>query len=420
MSNPWRWGKAVLARSERLPLVGSLQSSVRKGLLLGASVGALSFLLVGGVLGGLSRGAMGVWMGAAGGCLAGVMLGGVVGAIFAMGRLPQKGSPVVSIELDTGDGRVKPGENVTGCVRITGKNTFRTSGGKVYLVCRGFYAYDRIGESEESDLEFARESRQYLVEEAKVIPPGRLRRGASHRHPFRFTLSNLGPPTHHGYVCSVRWTLHAVLEAPDMPSIMAHRELFLEAAPPFLEMGHREYQSVVSTQVGQLVLSLSRAVYAEGEKLHGHVRVTASRSFGARGIRAVLLRIENLSAGDDHFVYVTEWDPTSGLFRGERRPGGKGTTYVWLEDEIQLSGLISFGASESVTLPFELHVPTAWRPTLSTDCGKVTWKVGIVVSRSSHSDLRVFHEVIVHTEAGNPGSHDAGQRSENPALQQEA
>ncbi|OGO04698.1 MAG: hypothetical protein A2Y73_01255 [Chloroflexi bacterium RBG_13_56_8] len=243
----------------------------------------------------------------------------------------------------------------------------------------------------------------YLQDEARVIPPGRLKRGKAHRYPFRFTHTDVGPPTHLGYICSVRWTLHAVLEVPDVPPFLAYRELFLEAPPPFFDMGDREYHSTVSTAVGELELVLPRVVYAQGEVLRGSMRFNATREFDAEEIRVILLRIENLSAGDDHFVYVAEWDPVTGLFRGERWPGGEGTTYVWLEAEVVLSRTRRFVPTNYLNLPFEFQIPSDWRPTLTTGHGRVTWKVGVIIPRPDYPDLRVFHEVIVYTADGDYG-----------------
>ena len=48
----WRkWSDIASIRAERLPLLGQLQSGTRKGMLLGAALGAAFFLLLGGIPG---------------------------------------------------------------------------------------------------------------------------------------------------------------------------------------------------------------------------------------------------------------------------------------------------------------------------------------------------------------------------------
>ena len=85
-----------------------------------------------------------------------------------------------------------------------------------------------------------------------------------------------------------------------------------------------------------LTLTLPRGPYAQGGKVSGRLQMHWLESFEADNVRAVLLRIENVPLGDDHTVYVDGWDQAASLFHGERRPGGQGTTYVWLESDVGL------------------------------------------------------------------------------------
>ncbi len=392
-----RWSDSASAQAERLPLLGRLQSGTRKGLLLGAALGMAFLFLLGGVLGGLNRGPGGAVIGAFCGALLGLVLGSIGGAFLGTRYLPQEGHAVVSIELDDPSGRFAPGQTVSGRVRLIAENTLRILGGKAYFACRGFYLADTISENGSSQLEFTREAHEYLVQEANIIPTGIIRRGGAHRYPFRFTVPLEALPTHHGYVCSVHWTLHAVLDVPDIERITAQREIAVEAQPTMLSVSRAEYQSTTSAQVCQMTLSLPRAIYAQGEKVSGRVQITALESFEAADIRAVLLRVESTLRGDDHIVYVNGWDQVTGLFHGERRPGGQGTTYVWLEGEVNLSDVVGFKVAETTTLNFALDLPADWRPTFATKDGRVIWKVGVIISRPERSDVRAFHEIVVHT-----------------------
>ena len=394
----WRkWSDIASIRAERLPLLGQLQSGTRKGMLLGAALGAALLLLLGGISGGLNRGPGGAIIGALSGALLGIVAGGIGGAYLGARYLPQEGYASLSIELDDPSECFAPGQTITGRVRVTPENTLKVAGGRAYFACRGFYVADTMDEDGSGPPEFMRESREYLVQEANVIPAGMIRRGASHRHPFKFTVPDDALPTHRGYICSVRWTLHAVLDMPDVPRITAQREVAVEAEPPILHVSRLEYQSVISAQVCQLTLTLPRVIYAQGEKVSGRLQMTALESFEADNVRAVLLRIENVPLGDDHTVYLDGWDQATSLFHGERRPGGQGTTYVWLESDVGLHEAISYKVAETTAYSFSLDIPVEWRPTFSTRDGRVTWKVGVIISPAGRSDVRAFHEIIVHT-----------------------
>ena len=285
------------------------------------------------------------------------------------------------------------------------KTTFKTDGGKFYFICRGFFVHDQTDAANPGAPESVRESRQYLLQQADSIPAGTIRQGSSKRYPLEFTIPNEALPTHLGHACAVRWTLHATLEAPGDTLVKAQQELYVESVPPVLPPQPTGYRSDTSSPQCRLILILPQVVCAEGDTLKGEVQIVPLESFDAQEVRVLLLRIENTSEGDDHVTYVGEYDTESGQLRGERLPGGQGTTYVWLEDEADLSGFVRYQAAEPVDYAFELHVPTQWRPTVATKDGRVTWKVAVVVDRGRHSDLRAFHEVIVHTAM--PGMAEA-------------
>jgi hypothetical protein len=100
---------------------------------------------------------------------------------------------------------------------------------------------------------------------------------------------------------------------------------------------------------------------------------------------------------NDHVVYIAEFSPSEGLFRGERRDGGQGTTYIWLEAEAELAGPTSVRLGEPLTFAFTLPLPRFWLPSMRTADGSVTWKLGTVLRRAGKPDVRAFHEVVVHT-----------------------
>ncbi|MHB1294381.1 MAG: vacuolar protein sorting-associated family 26 protein [Anaerolineae bacterium] len=358
----------------------------------------MALLLLGGIFGWVNRGLVGAGIGAASGALCGFVLGALTGAIVGSVSSPRSDQVLLSIALDRADARYSPGETVSGRVTVASQRNLTVGRGKVYLVGRGFYARDTMSGGAQSP-EFVREARDYALLENDLIPAGVLHRGTPHTYPFRFTVPVDAQPTHQGHICRLHWSIHTTLEAPDISTAEAQQELLIEAAPPELPRAPAGYQATAATQVCQLVLELPRAVYAQGEAITARAYIMPTESFEADEVRAVLLRVENTPAGEDHIVYVSHWDAAAGRFRGERRSGGSGTTYVWLEGEDYLSGPCQFRVAQPVSHSIEIPIPAEWRPTLWNDDGRVTWKLATVIARSNKPDIRALHEIIVHTAA---------------------
>ena len=182
---PYRSSRSLVYASERWPLLGSLPSGTRAGLLIGAGGLALLFGLLGGLLGWLNRGAVGGIIGAISGVLAGLVVGGVIGAISGKEHLPQHGRMVATLELDDPIARLKPGDKLSGGVLLKAENSLQVGNVKVYLVCRGFYAHDQVGDDDSSQPQFVRETSNYLVQEADLGLAGMIHRGRAKRLPFR-------------------------------------------------------------------------------------------------------------------------------------------------------------------------------------------------------------------------------------------
>jgi len=404
MRIPRRFGQDLRALAERTPILGRLRGILSDGAARGGLIGGLVCLVLGAILGGLNRGLGGAIVGALCSAVAGAGLGAGVSYIIASQPFAlQKGQRVtLRLQVENEDARYLPGDTITGQLLVSADRTTHLQGGSVYLVCRGFQAHDRALENGSREPQFVRSSKEHLVEEANVVPAAVVRRGGTLAFPFSFDLPLRSLPTHKGYVYSVLWALHAVVRMSDGSESAARQEVLVESIPPVVRGTEGEYQSIAPTQVCRMVLSLPTVLVGEGEHIDGQVRITPIDGLALSEVRAVLLRIENIDAGDDHTVYVAEWDAATGLFRGQRQPGGRGTTYVWLESEAVLSGPVQLAAAESVIHRFSLEVPNQWRPTVSDTDGRVTWKVGVIASRRDLPDLRVFHEVIVHTASTQP------------------
>jgi hypothetical protein len=397
MKSSDKWMQQARSRLSQFPLFRNMPQDIQAGVARGIFVGAVACLILGGFFGALNRGPVGTLVGAISGALLGAVLGGLIGGVMGMFYPQGDARASISIDLDSGAGRYAPGETISGYVEIKPENTFRTSGGSLYFLCRGQYLSAVDGGDGRDAPKMDRDARQYLLQQILTIPGGTLRRGASLRYPFSAQVPEDALPTHHGYICSVRWTLMLALEGPDETDLKAEQELLVEAKPPALTSAREGYRSSVEAPDCQLVLKLGRAVCAEGESLKAEAHIMPLKNFAAREVRALLLRIEHTPKGDDHTVFVSAWNPATGQFRGERRPGGKGTTYVWLEEEARLSGPMHFEAGEAETLACTLNVPAQWRPTLLTKESEVIWKVALMIVRDPLNDIRALHEVIVHT-----------------------
>mgnify|MGYP000849187563 CR=1 FL=1 len=424
MRIPWRFSQAVHAVAERTPTLGQLQGTLRslrdrgssivgglgrgsdvmRRLGPGGPIGGLALLLVCGILGATNRGLAGAVVGGLSGSVLGVALGAAASYAFtALPFLPQKGRrATVRLQMERDNARFLPGDTVTGQLLVSADRSVRLQGGTIYLACRGFQVYDKAQENGSREPQFARSSKEHLVEQLDVVPSAVVRQGGTLSFPFSFELPLRALPTHKGYVYSVLWTLHAVVRLPDGAEAKARQEILVESIPPTVRGVEGEHQAIAPTQACQMVLSLPSVLAGEGERIEAQVRITPITSLSLTEVRAVLLRVENIPAGDDHTVYVAEWNADTGMFRAERQPGGRGTTYVWLESEAVLSGPVQLAAAESVIHRFALEVPREWRPTLSHPDGRVTWKVGVIATRPEQSDLRAFHEVIVHTASSQP------------------
>ncbi len=414
-----RWSQWARRVSDGWPHAPLLDTGTQRGMVIGAGLAGLLFLVLGAVQGAANRGAIGGVVGALSAAAAGIAFGAVGGAIVVIVSRLGGDSVALEISMDHPDSRYAPGEAVVAQVTLTCKSAVRLKGATAYLLCRGFYSHDQANAdmgsdgteaSSGADSPYAseRDVQQILVQETEAIPAGSWPRGTTQSYSFRFRLPPDALPTHQGYICSLRWTLHVVADAfahsGDSSSLLAkaQRELLVEAVPPMMGLGDRNYQSMTPHGSAHLTMMLPRAICAEGDTLRGDVHIRSLEHMTGAEVRAVLMRIENVPIGDGHTVYVAHWDPEAEVYRGERRRGGVGTTYVWLEDEARLSSDLQLAPGEETVLPFTLEVPSHWRPTLRTPNGQVVWKVGIVVHRKAGPDLRTLHEVIVHTSDNRP------------------
>ncbi|MFP3895285.1 MAG: hypothetical protein ACLFV5_00395 [Anaerolineales bacterium] len=390
-----QWHERLWERFQGMGLLAPLGYGTRRGMWFGMWITSSTCLLLGMLFGGINRQIPGAMIGALAGALLGLLLGGIGGALVGKLTLPSQIDVSLAIDLADEQECYTPGQIIEGEMKFSSQNTLNISGGEVYLLCRGIYIHHKEGEEVSDDSDFVRTPHLYAVQRLCSVPSRVLRPASFPTYTFQAEIPEDALPTHHGHACSVRWSLYATLDMPDTANTRTYRELIIESVPPALNQ--RTYKSVREMENCQLTLTLPRVVCAEGKSIEGILRVSPLEDFEATEVRALLLRIESTHEGSGEIVYMSAWDPESGRFQGRIRPGDEGTTYVWLEDEVDLGQDLHFDLAEPITYRFNLDIPGQCRPTFATKEGQVIWKVAAIVVSEEWPDARVFHEVIVHT-----------------------
>ncbi len=382
-----------------LPWLAPWRRYIQERVVLAVCLGGVAGFLLAGVLGAIHRGFGGWLVGGLSGLLAGAVLAGVAAWFWPTGV----GEAMLRIEIDADEEPFSPGGVVTGYVHIEAGDRLRTLGGSLTLRCQGSYMYDRPGTSEQP-LTFVRNSHDYVLETYRIIPALSLRAGARMRYPFQVPIPDSALPTHRGYGCTIRWTLSAALEGPARAT-PAEEELTIVSAPrsaPTISDPEARLARTSSAWC-DLGLQLGAANFLEGEFVTGRVLVVPRKDLVVSELRVLLLRVENIPSGDNHTVYVTGWDPQTGHFLGQSRPADNGTTYVWLEDETDLREADRLQAGQPREFSFRLQIPRQYRPTLVTNEGSTTWRVGAVLSVDDQADLRAMKEIWVRSGEPSPG-----------------
>ena len=391
----WAWVQRTLNKLEQLPFIDAIPSQARLQVIIGSLLAALVLLFVGAFFGARNHGLVGAAIGALCGVIIGLLLGWLMGRILSRGLSSPEGSGKLEIQLDQANSRYLLGDTVSGQVRLQSFIPLHSKGGKISLTCQGTFSHAPNQDSSQG-AKLERETTQIYLQEAEVIPPGDLRRGSVQGFAFSLSLPQLCIPTHHGYLCIIKWTLHAFLRLENEQPLEAFQELLIESQPVAMPP-ETEYRQTSVSRSTELNLILPRTVYAEGETISGQVLLRRYEQIKASEMRVVLLRIENTLQGDNRTVYIAEWDASKGVFHAQRMPGGDGTTYVWLDGEADLCGEVTFRPTEPASYPFSVAIPREWRPSIQADQGSITWKLGATLVCEGEPEQHVFHELYIHT-----------------------
>jgi hypothetical protein len=387
--------RQVLNSLEQLPLITAIPLRARSQVIIGSFISSSVLLIACAFWGGHNRGLAGAIVGAFSGAILGLLLGYLVGRAYARTQVTPEGSGKLEIQLDQSNSRYLLGDSVSGQVRLRSFIPLKSKGGTITLTCQGTFSYAPPQDTGQGG-KLERETYQIYLQDADVIPPGNQRRGSVQGYAFSLVLPQVGLPTHHGYLCIIQWTLHAMLNLENEQPLEVTQELLVESQPVAMPP-EPEYRQTTESKSTELSLVLPRVVYAEGEAVSGQVLLIPKKQVKARKMRIVLLRVENTLRGDNRALYISEWDADKGVFRAQRMPDADGTTYVWLEGEESLCSEVSFRPNETAFFPFSVQIPCEWRPSFQAELGSTTWRLGVSLVIESEPEQHIFHELNIHT-----------------------
>jgi hypothetical protein len=396
MRNQW-WARIqrVLDKLETLPFMNTIPIRARKQVIVGSIIAGFVLLLVSTFLGAQNRGVVGAAIGAISGAILGLALGFLTGKVLSRGMASPEGIGKLEIQLDQTNSRYLLGDKVSGQVQVQSYIPLKSKGGKIALTCQGTFSHASSVDTEQAAA-LEQESFQVYLLEADVIPPGDLRRGSVQGFAFNLSLPQLGLPTHHGYLCIIKWSLYALLKFENEQPLEISQELLVESQPVPIPP-ETEFRQTSNSGVTELSLVLPRTVYAEGETIVGRVRLTPYVPIKAKELRIVLLRTENTPQGDNRTVYIAEWDAAKGVFHAQRTPGGDGTTYIWLEGEAYLASDLAFRPTEPASYSFAVEIAREWRPSFQCEQGSTTWELVATVKCEGEPELHVKQLLNIHT-----------------------
>ena len=178
------------------------------------------------------------------------------------------------------------------------------------------------------------------------------------------------PPSCRGKVVDVHWTLKAVLDVPGRRDQV--RELPLQVMrSPFSARQDNEARiglpAAKSLDDCSLTLDVPRMVAAKGV-VSGRLQLKAQRKFQVRGIRVELVRQEDAGAEQADDVVAHQ----------------------------DLSGSVSFNATESPSFAFSLPLPSVVAPTMVSPHSSLRWQVRAVLDRRMRSDFNIEQDVFIY------------------------
>ena len=173
------------------------------------------------------------------------------------------------------------------------------------------------------------------------------------------------PPTCHGQVVNIRWTLKAVLDVPKRADLSQEKPL--NVLCPSLQMADMPVLPAENTyKEVTLILKAQRAAFA-GSTLKGQLTLQVKDKISVRSIRVELVQAEKAGTRQQDKVISTT----------------------------QIPGAASFNQSESPSFEFSMDIPAESPPTVLYVNSNLHWKVKAVIDRKMTTDFNVEQELFV-------------------------
>jgi len=190
--------------------------------------------------------------------------------------------------------------------------------------------------------------------------------GAEQKWSSSIQLPSDAPPTCHGKLVNIRWTLKAVLDVPKRPD--QSQEMPLHVLCPSPQVSNMSVLPAEKT-FDDVILNLKAPqVASAGETLVGQLTLQMKDKLSVQGIRVELVRAEDAGARKADEVISTA----------------------------QISGAASFNQHEAPSFEFFLDIPAEAPPTARSPHSNLCWKIKAVIDRKMKTDFNVEQEVLVY------------------------
>ncbi|MCX6006774.1 MAG: hypothetical protein NTZ34_05880 [Chloroflexi bacterium] len=201
---------------------------------------------------------------------------------------------------------------------------------------------------------------QTVAEQPSLLP------GVEQKWSSSIQLPADAPPTCHGKLVNIRWTLKAVLDVPKSANLSQEKPLNVVCPSPQVSdhpalPAENIYKEVTLTLKAPQVASI-------GSTLKGQLTLQIKDKLSFRSIKVELVRVEEAGSRKANEVISTT----------------------------QISGEASFNQNESPSFEFSLDIPAEAPPTVICKRSNLRWKVRAVIDRKMKSDFNVEQELLVY------------------------
>ena len=281
--------------------------------------------------------------------------------------------PKADIALDISNGPFYLGSTINVGIFISSQDTFPVRSGSADLTCIETYWKMVTTSTGKSTTTSNRKFTQKLLQvKEPFLGSNEFRSGMPLSESVNFTLPADLPPTVCGKIVNISWRLRVSLNVAKMRDIHEKREITVlpvATGIPLLEGSNHNVSNKVtaSSAEGELTLSLDSEHGAAGETLHGSLEAMMKEDMSVQGIR-VELEVKE-SAGSKSSKTTAD--------------------LVMLEEQTSLA------SGSFRKWPFELKLPDAPLPNISTNKSSVVWLVKGIMDKRGKRDLSVTNPIQI-------------------------